>query len=138
MKRFDHIVVDLSGLYLDESFYFIEQLDREIDKNIRFIVYNPENLYSNILFTSREIIDLNNIEYNTSITMIGCLIESIKNSKYTISMNFSEAAHLSLLLKTKLHLYREFSEDFINKINPFNTSVYYKHDKNEGNFKLCE
>lgn len=136
MGKCDHILVDLSGLYLDEAFYFIEKLDREIDKKIRFIIYNPSNSYSKLLFTSRKIIELDKIKYDMSISLLGCLITSIKKSLFTISINFSEASHLSLLLKTKLHMYREFSEDFVKKINPYNTPIYLFDSVKEENFEL--
>ena len=70
-----------------------------------------------VLFTAQMIVRF------IFLIMIGCLITAIKNSLYTISFNFSEASHLSLLLKTKLHILREFSEDFVKKINPYNTKI---------------
>jgi len=128
MRDFDHIVVDTSGLYLEEAFYYIEKLDRELDKKIRFIIHDPSNSFTDLLFTSRELINLNAIKYDTSISLIGCLISAIKKSLFTVSVNFSDASHLSLLLGTKLYLCRDYSESFIKTINPLDTNIYLLND----------
>ena len=126
IRKYKYIVVDTSGSYLDEAFYYIEKLDRVVDKNVKFIVYNPKHKY-NLLFTSREIINLIDVGYNISISMMGCLIEAIKNSEFTITMNFSEASHLSLLLNKKLFICKDFSflTDYVKKINPLNTDIVF-------------
>ena len=118
-----YIVVDLSGLYLDESFYYIEELDRILDKDIMFICYNPNKLNTNLIFSSRNILDLNILKYDIKTSLIGCLILCIKKALFTISNNFSDATQLSLLLGTKLVINRDYSDDFLKIINPLNTEV---------------
>jgi len=123
LDKDNFIIVDLSGLYLDESFYFIETLDRLIDKNVKFVCYNPNNNDINLIFTSREIIDLSKLKFDINTSLIGCLIICLRKSLYTISTNFSDATQLSLLLGIKLVINRDYSSDFLNIINPLNTKV---------------
>jgi len=117
------IFIDLSGFYFEESFYFLTKLDKLFDKNISFICYNPCNVDCDLLFSSRKIINLHKFNHKDNTSIIGCSIVAIKKAIMTISMNFSEISHLSLLLGKKLYLCRNYDPEFVKLINPNNTKI---------------
>ena len=124
LPKGDNVLIDLSGMYLDESFYFIEELDRTISKDVNFICYDPNDSFSTLMFTTRKIVNLNKIKHTHNSSEFGCLISSVKKSIFTISSSFSIVSHLSLLTKIKLFLNKYYDEQFLNSINPLNTPIY--------------
>jgi hypothetical protein len=74
---------------------------------------------------------IDDIDDNSSI--LGCLIESIKMCKCVIANMSSDAARLSLLLKTPvITINEEFTDDEIHLVNPYNTPVIRSSNIEEG------
>jgi len=117
------IFIDLSGFYFEESFHFLVRMDKLFDKNICFVCYNPNNSDFEILFSSRKIINLHKFNHNENTSILGCSIIAIRKAIMTISMNFSDVSHLSLLLNKKLFMCRDYDHEFVKLINPHNTKI---------------
>jgi len=117
------IFIDLSGFYLEESFYFLTKLDKLLDKKTCFVCYNPDNVDCELLFSSRKIINLHKYNHNENTSILGCSIIAIKKAVMTVAINLSEISHLSLLLNKKLYLCRDYDPEFVKLINPKNTEI---------------
>jgi len=68
--------------------------------------------------------DIQKISFKENVSLLGCIIETIKESRVVIGNLSSSISHLSILLKIKLiSIDDKMSDDDIHLLNPFETEV---------------